>query len=164
MLVCPRCQSEYVSGITRCGACQVDLVDPAAASENAVDDNPREALKETEKAFLPARTLDSARELERDLLEAGILCYVHATQSEGALMSAGSIQYAVAFAQEDIPIVKELLEGRVRGLLEQEGLAALSVQVVDLEAAEVTCPACGHIAPLDDEGACADCGLVLGVA
>jgi hypothetical protein len=161
--VCPSCRSEYVPGITRCSSCQVDLVDPSALVEETVGDNPRELLKEAEKAFLGARNLDAARELERDLLEAGILCYVHAEQTEGALMSAGSIQYTVAFAQEDVPSVKELLEGRVRGLMEQEGLAALSTQAVDLEADEVTCPACGHTGALDDEGACADCGLVLGV-
>lgn len=163
MLVCPRCRSEYVAGITRCAPCDEDLVDPSALDENARTENPRELLKEAEKAFFAARSLDAARELERDLLEAGVLCYVHAEQTEGALMSAGSIQYTVAFAQEDVPTVKELLEGRVRGLLEQEGLAALSTEAVDLEADEVTCPACGHTGALDDEGACADCGLVLGV-
>lgn len=163
MLVCPRCRSEYVTGIARCGSCQVDLVESSQLQDTPSGDNPREVLKEAEKAFLPARTLDSARELERDLLEAGILCYVHAAQSEGALMSAGSIQYAVAFAQDDVTVVKELLEGRVRGLLEQEGLAALSSLAVDLEADEVTCPACGHTGALDDDGACSDCGLVLGV-
>lgn len=163
MLVCPRCRSEYVSGIARCAPCQLDLVEASQLDEKAVTDNPREVLKEAQKAFLPARALDSARELERELLEAGVLCYVHAEQSEGALMSAGSIQYAVAFAQDDVAVVKELLEGRVRGLLEQEGLAALSSQAVDLEADEVTCPACGHTGALDDEKACADCGLMLGV-
>lgn len=163
MSVCPSCRSEYVPGITRCATCDVDLVDPAALVDSESGENPRELLKDSEKAFLGARNLDAARELERDLLEAGVLCYVHAEQTEGALMSAGSIQYAVAFAQDDVPAVKELLEGRAQGLLEQEGLAALSTQAVDLEADEVTCPACGHTGALDDEGACADCGLVLGV-
>lgn len=163
MLVCPRCRSEYVQGIARCASCEVDLVPPSSLDETAETDNPRELLKEAEKAFLAARNLDGARELEGELLEAGILCYVHAAQTEGALMSAGSIQYSVAFAQEDIPAVKELLEGKTRGLLEQQGLAALATQAVDLEAEEVTCPACGHTGPLDDEGACGDCGLVLGV-
>jgi hypothetical protein len=163
MAVCPQCRSEYVPGITRCSTCAVDLVDPSALETAAPVENPRELLKEAEKAFLNARNLDAARELERELLEAGILCYVHATQTEGALISAGSIQYAVAFAQEDVPAVKELFEGRTRGILEQQGLAALATEAVDLEADEVTCPACGHTGPLDDEGACGDCGLVLAV-
>lgn len=163
MAVCPECRSEYVPGIARCATCEVDLVDPAVLDEQAPSENPRELLKEAEKAYLAARNLDGARELERELLEAGILCYVHAAQSEGALISAGSIQYTVAFAQEDGPAVRELFEGRTRGLLEQQGLAALSTEAVDLEADEVTCPACGHTGALDDEGACSDCGLVLGV-
>lgn len=164
MAICPQCRSEYVPGIVRCATCEVDLVDPAVLEEKMPTENPRELLKEAEKAFLAARNLDAARELERELLEAGILCYVHATQTEGALISAGSIQYTVAFAQDDVAAVKELLESRTRGLLEQQGLAALATEAVDLEAEEVTCPACGHTGALDDDGACGDCGLVLGVA
>lgn len=164
MLVCPRCRSEYVSGISRCSSCAVDLVQPAELDEKAVGENPREVLGEVEKAFMPARNLDGARELERELLAAGVLCFVHAEETEGAPMSPGSIQYAVAFAQEDVPAVKELIESRTQGTLEREGLAALASQAVDLDAAEVTCPACGHTGALDDDGACGDCGLVLAVA
>lgn len=164
MLVCPRCRSEYVSGIVRCSSCDVDLVEPGELQEKAVTGNPRDALREAEKAFLPARNLDGARELERELLAADVLCYVHAEETKGALLGAGSIQYAVAFAQEDVPVVKELLESRTQGNVEREGLAALSTQTVDLDADEVTCPACGHTGALDDDGACGDCGLVLAVS
>ncbi len=163
MLVCPRCRSEFVAGVAHCARCDVALVDEAVLEEVAEAGSPREALQETEKAFLAARNLDGARDLERQLLGAGILCYVHAKQTEGALMSAGSIQYAVAVAVEDIPAVREHLEGSYKQNLASEGLDALAAEPVDLEADEVTCPACGHKGALDEEAACADCGLVLGV-
>lgn len=164
MLVCPRCRSEYVLGVGRCARCDIDLVDSSALEEVAEAGSPREALQAAEKAFIAARNLDGARELERELLGAGILCYVHAQQSEGALMSAGSIQYAVAIAQEDIPTARDHLEGSYKQHLASQGLDALSSEAVDLEAEEVTCPACGHKGALDDEGACADCGLVLAIS
>jgi hypothetical protein len=163
MLVCPRCRSEFVAGVAHCARCDVTLVEDAILEEVAKAGSPREALFEAEKTFIGARNLDGARELERELLGAGILCYVHAKQTEGALMSAGSIQYAVAVATLDVPAVREHLEGSYKQNLAAQGLDALAVEAVDLEADEVTCPACGHTGALDQESACADCGLVLGV-
>jgi hypothetical protein len=151
--------------MSRCKDCDVDLVAPQDLEDAAAEHvaNPREALADVEKANIPVRTLDGARELEAELNNAGIVCYVHAEETEGAMMSAGSINYLVAVARDDIEKIQSLLDGRYKDMLEREGVAGLVDQVVDLEAEEVTCPACGHAGPLDDEGACADCGLVLGV-
>lgn len=165
MKVCPSCHSEFVSSMSRCKKCDVDLVSPDALEEAAAEHvaNPRDALADVELAQVPLRTLDAARELESELTSAGILCYVHAEETDGELGSAGILQYYVALAKADVETVQELLEGRYKARLEREGVAELVGQVVDLEAEEVTCPACGHAGPLDDEGACSDCGLVLGV-
>lgn len=166
MRVCPKCRSEYVDSVTRCKACDVDVVSPEELDEaDAHTEDPRVVLADVEKAALAVRNLDGARELEGILLEADIPCYVHAEEAEAAaVMGPGSISYAVVISQEDVERVKALLESLQRSVLAAEGLESLADHVVDLEAEEVTCPACGHTGALDDEGACADCGLVLGVS
>lgn len=164
MLVCPQCGSEYRAGIAKCVGCAVDLVLPEALPKGSERErDPRRELEAVPKAFLPVRSLDVAREVERELLHHGILAYVHAEEVEGGVLSVGLLQYAVGFAQEDTEAVRDVLEQRNVAALEREGLGALALAAVDLEAAEVTCPACAFTGPLDDEGACADCGLVLGV-
>ena len=45
--------------------------------------------------------------------------------------------------------------------LAREGLSPVAPAVVDEDAEHPPCPACGTAAPLV-EGACSDCGLVLG--
>lgn len=165
MRVCPNCHCEYLDAITRCKDCGVDVVAPEdVVSEKALRGNPRDALADVEKAALSVRNLDGGRELERLLGDAGIVCYVDAEETEGAPMSPGTMSYSVVISQEDIEPVKTLLEGMQRNLLAAEGLENLADHVVDLDADEVDCPACGHKGPLDDDGACSDCGLVLGVS
>lgn len=164
MLVCPRCGSEYRAGIMRCAACAVELLPPdAIPKERERGRDPRRELEAVPRAFLPVRSLDAAREVERELLDHGLLAYVHAEEVEGGVLSVGLLQYSVGFAQEDEEAVRAVLEQRNVAALEREGLGALALTAVDLEAAEVTCPACGFTGALDDESACADCGLVLGV-
>jgi hypothetical protein len=165
MRVCPNCRSEFVDSMTRCKACDTDLVAPDELEALDADaDDPRALLADAEKAALAVRGLDSARELERILLDGDIPCYVHAEEMDsGAVMGPGSLSYSVVISQDDVERVKARLESMQRGVLATEGLEELADHVVDLEAEEVSCPACGHTGPLDDEGACADCGLVLGV-
>ncbi|MFZ9888230.1 MAG: hypothetical protein ACO3JL_12080 [Myxococcota bacterium] len=164
VLMCPRCRSEYRSGITWCASCEKDLVHPDdLESKEARERNPRQELEAVPKVFFPARSLDAAREVERELRGHGILAYVHAEEVEGGVLTVGLLQYAVAFAQDDADAVRAVLEQRNVTALDREGLGALALAPVDLEAAEVTCPACGFTGALDDNSACADCGLVLGV-
>lgn len=163
MLICPSCRSEYVSGITRCNGCDTDLVPPDELEGHELASSPRDALKDVPTVSIAGSTVASCREVERMLLSAGILAYVDASHEEGAPLSAGTVQYVVVIAREDAERAAKVLEGRFLDLVEKEGTGALVTEAVDLEADEVTCPACGHTGPLDDEGACADCGLGLGV-
>ena len=46
--------------------------------------------------------------------------------------------------------------------LQREGSVDALPSLAPNEDGELPCPACGTAAPLDAEGACTDCGLVLG--
>ena len=63
--------------------------------------------------------------------------------------------------QDDVPRVAALLSADWQELMAREGLAAAQVGVETTGDEEPPCPACGHAGPLA-EGACADCGLVVG--
>jgi hypothetical protein len=163
VLVCPKCQSEFRAGVDRCNTCDVSLVTPDRLEEEAVGESPRDLLAGKDHAMIPARSLDSAREMVRELVAAGHPAYVDAMHEEGAPVSAGTMQYLVVIDKDEVQEVQQMLEGRYRDMLAREGADHIADHVVDLEAEEVTCPACGHTGALDDEGACADCGLGLGV-
>ncbi|OGQ26297.1 MAG: hypothetical protein A2138_17360 [Deltaproteobacteria bacterium RBG_16_71_12] len=64
-------------------------------------------------------------------------------------------------AVADLPRAGELLRRRFEQLIAKEGVGSFNTEAIDLSAAEVQCPACGHAGALA-EGACADCGLFLG--
>lgn len=164
MLVCPSCRAEFRAGFDRCKDCDVALVDEAKLEEEAVaHGSPKERLAEVQKAFMPQPNLTACRELEAALLEAGIDCYTHVEEADAdvALGSAAALQYAVVFAQDDIENAKSAMKERFQSMIESEGFGALQTEAVDLEAEEVTCPACGHTGALN-EGECTDCGLFLG--
>jgi len=61
---------------------------------------------------------------------------------------------ALCVRPEDLPRLRDLLDGRWRAMLEREGTPAA-------EGDDPPCPACGTAAPLV-EGACRECGLQLG--
>lgn len=59
---------------------------------------------------------------------------------------------------------RELLDAHERSRLSDEERAALdaaAAAVIDFDAAELTCPACGHTFPTGPNE-CPDCGLFLG--
>ena len=139
----------------------MDLVAPEQLHAHTRALAPREALKDVPTVSIVGSAIPVCREIERALLDAGVLAYIDNLDECSPISGCGA-QYAVIVAREDAQRAGEILEGRFRDLVEREGTGALVTEAVDLEAAEVTCPACGHQGALDDEGACADCGLMLG--
>lgn len=161
-LVCPGCGASFRSGFTRCSSCELDLVDASAAAAHKQKlDSPRQALADVPTVAVLHAGLAACREIERALLEDGILCYVEAAAEEGEALAPGAMKVGVMVAESDLPRVGDLLKRRFEDLIAREGVGSFQSVAIDLAAAEVECPACGHKGPLA-EGACADCGLFLG--
>lgn len=161
-LCCPECGATFRAGFTRCNSCNVDLVDAAVAAAAAAKKvDPRAALEGVPRVALVHAGLPACREIERALLDAGIPCLVEAEAEEGEPLAAGAVKVGVIIAQADLPRAGELLRRRFEQLIEKEGVGSFNAEAVDLSAAEVQCPACGHKGALV-EGACGDCGLFLG--
>lgn len=161
-LSCPECGATFRAGFTRCNSCNVDLVDEAtAAAAAARKTDPRAALEGVPRIALVHAGLPACREIERALLADGIPCLVEAEAEEGEPLAAGALKVGVIIAQADLQRAGELLRRRFEKLIEKEGVGSFNTEAVDLAAAEVQCPACGHKGALV-EGACGDCGLFLG--
>lgn len=161
-LVCPGCGGTFRAGFTRCASCQLDLVEASAVLEMKQKlDSPRAALAGVPTVAVLHAGLPACREIERALLEAGIPCYVEAASEEGEALAPGAMKVGVMVAEADLPRVGELLKRRFEDLVAREGVGSFNSKAIDLSAAEVECPACGHTGALAD-GACADCGLFLG--
>ena len=97
-----------------------------------------------------------------ELLDDGIPCYVEADADEGEpLAIGGAMKVGVIVAESDVPKVGDLLKRRFEDLVKKEGVGSFNVAAIDLSAAEIECPSCGHKGALAN-GACGDCGLFLG--
>jgi hypothetical protein len=64
--------------------------------------------------------------------------------------------------EEDVPRMANLLRERWVDLARREGTLGDTPAVAAADGEHLPCPACGHAGELDEEGACADCGIVLG--
>jgi len=162
-LVCPSCGGSYRKGFTRCSSCDVDLVDEATYKElQRKRDDPRAALAGQKTVAVLHASIAACREIEREFLSAGLPCFVDALTDESELSTApGALKVGVMIAEADLPRAGDILRKRFAELVAKEGVGSFNTAAVDLEAAEVECPACGHKGALVD-GACGDCGLFLG--
>jgi hypothetical protein len=162
-LVCPSCGGAFRAGFTRCAPCGVDLVDAAVHEEQRRRlVSPRAALEGVAKVALLHAGLPACREVERALLAEGVPCVVEAHAEEGEALAPGAMKVGVMVGEPDLPRAIALLRRQFEDLVAREGVGSFSTEAVDVSAAEVTCPACNHRGSLTD-GACADCGLHLGV-
>jgi hypothetical protein len=119
-----------------------------------------ELLASQTAALSAARSLEDAQRDQELLHEAHIPCLLYG--NPGSVGSSGAPQlYHLALLPEDVEPARQTLERRRQQMIEREGLQ-ISDAVVDLEAAEITCPGCGFKFPKADE--CPDCGLFLGTA
>ena len=68
----------------------------------------------------------------------------------------------VLLVQEaDIPRLSQIMRNEWASLVATEGNAPVVESLRPDASGELPCPACGTAAPLDEGGACKDCGLVL---
>ena len=161
-LVCPACGGGFRAGFTRCASCDVALVEAQALADiKARTDSPRAALAGMATVAVVHAGIAACREVEAALLQAGVPCYVEAEAEEGEALAAGALKVGVIVAQSDLPRVGDIMKQRFEDLVKREGVGSFNVTAIDLDAAEVECPACGHRGALV-AGACADCELFLG--
>jgi hypothetical protein len=106
-------------------------------------------------------SLQACREIEGALLDAGIPCVLQTDTEEGEVLAAGAMKIGVVVAEDDLPRVTHLMKSRFEALIKREGVGTFKTEAIDVAAAEVECPACGHKGALK-AGECADCGLFLG--
>lgn len=158
-LMCPTCEGRFRAGFTRCGTCKVDLVDVATfnATKAGVD-RPRQQLEGRKVVAVTHASIDACREIERALLAGGIACYVANDVDESEAIAA---KIGVFVAEDDLPRVGVVMKQRFADLVKSEGRGTFNTEAIDVSAAEVECPACGHKGALK-AGECADCGLFLG--
>jgi hypothetical protein len=160
MPLCPLCQGEYREGFTRCESCGADLVERLAQPEGIGLHRLEELLASGTAALSAARSFEDAQRDQELLHEARIPCLLFG--NPGSVGASGAPQlYHLALLPEDVEPARLTLERRRQQMLEREGLQP-SEGIVDLDAAEITCPACGHRFAKAPE--CPDCGLFLGVA
>jgi hypothetical protein len=161
-LVCPACGGGFRAGFLRCTPCGVDLVEESLLAEQKTKiDSPRAALEGVKKVAVVHAGIAACREIERALLDSGVPCYVEADAEEGEALAAGAMKVGVIVAESDVPRVGDIMKQRFEDLVKKEGTGSFNVEAIDLSAAEIACPACGHRGALNN-GACADCELFLG--
>lgn len=166
MKVCPQCGDEFRQSAVMCNRCQVELLD---AKEHRASESPKaqlsfaQRLSDVETATLLEGTLDACREVERALVRADIPVLLERRQPQGPqnLGSAQTTRYALWVARDDLPRAAGVLEEGFASMVAREGTGSLMTEAIDLSAAEITCPACGHVGALIS-GRCGDCELFLG--
>ena len=163
MLKCPECGAEYRVGFVSCADCGTELVTGSTvAIEPKVDRPAREILADLPTARIVEGDLNACREVEEILLRRNLpACIEAAVTEEAALGSASIKRFAVLVAEADLSRCVEVLRLRATDLQGGSGVGAFSEILVNLDADEVTCPACGHVGALQEK-CCGDCGLFLG--
>ena len=89
---------------------------------------------------------------------AGIACYVGSEADESEAIAT---KIGVFVAEDDLARVGVVMKKRFEASIAAEGVGMFKTEAIDVGAAEVECPACGHKGALT-KGECADCGLFLG--
>jgi len=157
-MICPRCRAEYRDDIAVCATDGTALVESLPEETTSAFDELEAALRDGTAALSQPRSLDNAQRDQELLHEAGVPCLMYANPA--SLDARGTpTQYHLAMLPRHVGAAGEVLGRRRREMLEAEGMPVTDA-VVDLSAAEMTCPACGFkFAPAAE---CPDCGLFLG--
>jgi hypothetical protein len=157
-MICPLCRAEYRDDIAVCATDGAALVGSLPQETASAFDELEAALRDGTAALSQPRSLDSAQRDQELLHEARVPCLLYANPA--SVDSRGTpTQYHLAMLPRHVDAAADVLGRRRREMLEAEGMPVTDA-VVDLAAAEMTCPACGFkFAPADT---CPDCGLFLG--
>lgn len=167
MKVCPCCREEYLDTISSCSSCREVLVsEQDLKMKPRTDSLSKEELLSHETEALLEGSLDSCRELEKVLKKAQISSAIYpktlgCDDNAATLGSACSLKYMLLVRSKDMQACQEALHGNFTEQVAREGKGSFVVNTLNLEDAEIHCPACGHQAALS-QGECVSCGLFLG--
>ena len=129
-----------------------------------------DALVEAAESIVPCLQLPlaEAKRMRNKLVELGIPTSLG---RDDHCTSGCSPKVLVLAREEDLPRIADVLKQDWVGMLANESDMAPEAMAwfashasplhPQVETAEPPCPACGHVGPLTDAQACADCGLVL---
>ena len=158
MPFCPACHAEYRDGFSRCEPCGEPLVADLPETDSSAFERLEALLAKDQAVLSDPRSLEDAQRDQELLREEGVPCLLWGNPK--ALGPSGApLYYHLALLPEHVAPARDTLERRRRNMLELEGGAVPEV-VVDLAAANITCPGCGFTFPHADE--CPDCGLFVG--
>lgn len=159
---CPKCRSEYVEGVVRCGSCEVELVEELPEIGPRRDELLRQAVAAGEALAIARASYADAGRMVEVLHNAGVDAMV--SGDPASCGKGGSCShYFVSVLPDDAEAANAALKAEWARLLDNEQMSALDATVdLDAEGAK-QCPACDA----EFEGApdeCPDCGLFLGAA
>jgi hypothetical protein len=162
---CPRCHADYFSHVTSCSDCNIPLVDPQSISSGASN---KEKRLSSETVVFNEGTRDHCKEIVHLLQSHGIACAsvpmtLTAGDNAATLGAANQLKYLVLIEPADIERAQNAMKQLFADQVLKEGRGALVDSVVNVDAGEITCPACGETAALE-KGECTTCGLFLGEA
>jgi hypothetical protein len=157
-MICPACRAEYRDDIAVCATDGAALVASLPEESTSAFDELEASLRDGTASLSQPRSLDNAQRDQELLHEAGVPCLMYANPASVDARGTPTL-YHLAMLPRHVDAAAEVLGRRRREMLEAEGMPVADA-VVDLSAAEMTCPACGFkFAPAE---ACPDCGLFLG--
>ena len=119
------------------------------------------ALEDAEVMPCLEASLPDAKEILSLCLEAELPAVLDRADCCGASGCGCAPKVALCVRPDDVPRLREVLDGRWREMLSREGTLDEAPAGAAADGDEPPCPACGTAAPLV-EGACAECGLQLG--
>lgn len=159
-MFCPRCHDEYRPGFTRCGTCDVDLVEHESAEPRvgrAAPAMPPAALPVRFVDFCGFFALDEARAARDQLRTLRIPSEIAVRESPEADASAGlREEYWLRVDAQRLPEVAQALREITQSLV-VEGQAGENGSHDEDEESGFECGACGHTVS-DEASACPNCG------
>ena len=167
MPFCPKCRSEYRSGIATCAHCEVPLVESLDALCKGMDESSMEEyLSDKELVIIARSNLVTLKRIKTLLCENNIANLLLREDACGCGPGGcGGPTLSLAVAEQDLPRIAEVWHSDFQDLVQTvEGSADSSPEaVVDLGAEETVCPACGT--KFSGKSAeCPECGLFFGVS
>lgn len=160
-MICPSCHAEYRDEITVCATDGATLVTELPEETGESFAELEAALANQTAALSAARSLDDAKGDQELLHEAGVPCLLYGNPDSIGPSGAPRL-YHLALLPKHLEAATAALGRKRKAMLEIEGMTT-SDAVIDLTAAEITCPACGFkFSPAQSGQGCPDCGLFLG--
>ncbi|MCK5229187.1 MAG: hypothetical protein KAR13_02915 [Desulfobulbaceae bacterium] len=165
---CPKCGDEYLSHIEMCAACEITLI---TGSEKLEQENARQELLESRQGQITTKDklvtiqggpLPNMKHFEKLLASARIGTLM---VGEGKSCKGGCCPstFRLLVREEDAYDAMEILnqDHDKTTALEQHD-TNLDDAIFNPNAAETTCPACGHTFTATSDMTCPDCGLCFG--